>query len=185
MTEAKRAAVQHSPHNLDAQDLTFKPEISELAKRMPSRSFHDRSIGDAQHMRERQISRVMHKEIAEQQSLSFKPTITTKGLQYPLGFSLILSYHLILTAAQSEGELRILSETDSLLHRIQEREQFKEFQRQLVLQQRERADTQDCSFKPAISQKSQVLATKVFEQPNRQTHRKQVITEEPPRFRFS
>jgi len=120
----RRKAQAHDP------ECTFKPQINETSRRMPGRSAVEMSRGDS--LRKETKARLMklRMEQEELQELTFAPELNgDKGV---------------------EGRLKILSEPDTYIRRLQHKLILHSHKKNKAAQEQEMKELEECTFQPEI-----------------------------------
>eukprot|EP00736_Rhodelphis_marinus_P000263 Rmarinus@m.8106 len=113
---------------------SFKPEVSTMAKKMARRTTKDRSVGD--YRRKLRTQEAISMRIAEEKmkDLTFQPKKISRAYQ------------------GVEGRLKILSEPESYLDRLQGQALNQEARAQEELARREKEERSECTFQPQTVQ---------------------------------
>jgi hypothetical protein len=112
---------------------TFQPRINSSSRRLPPRSVDDMSRGDA--MRRETAVRMMKLKLDQDKlaGLTFQPKTTRKG-QY----------------ADVEGRLRVTSEPETYIERVQREAQLLSEKQRRALEDAEREEFSECTFQPEV-----------------------------------
>uniref|UniRef100_A0A7S2WD98 Uncharacterized protein n=1 Tax=Mucochytrium quahogii TaxID=96639 RepID=A0A7S2WD98_9STRA len=112
-------------------ECTFQPKITKSAKKRPGRSAVEMSRGDS--LRKETNARMMKLKVEqeEHQELTFTPEVNT-------------------THKNTEGRLKILSEPETYIRRLQHKTTLQSHRQTLAAQENEMKELGECTFKPEI-----------------------------------
>lgn len=132
ISSSRRRATTPPPSELADGECTFKPKITEKAKQRPSRSLEDLSFGDLA----RKMAKLEEaKTCLEQETLkeaSFRPAINAGK------------------AVPTDSYLKISSDPDSYIERVQQKQKENEAKRQLLQAAFRELEAQKCTFHPEV-----------------------------------
>jgi len=126
---------EHEAVRLKSQSVdpecTFKPQINEKSKRKPARSVVEMSRGDS--LRKETKARMMKLRVEQEelQDLSFKPELN-RG------------------AKSAEGRLKILTEPETYIQRLQQKSTLHTHRKNKLIQEQEMKELEECTFQPQI-----------------------------------